>query len=157
MQKKLELLKKIARRFNCSGITWVLGASMLLYFKGIVSEFNDIDLMVAVEDIAAARNILGSLGRLLPGKANEGYATKYFLEYDIDGVEVDIMAGFAIISGGEVHDCSLEAGQIIEYACLDGERIPLQGVERWRGYYSLMGREAKVRLIDAYLGKERQG
>ena len=42
IQKKIELLQKIAHRFNEANIEWALGASMLLYFKGILSEFHDI-------------------------------------------------------------------------------------------------------------------
>ena len=151
MRRKLELLKTIAAGFNAGGITWALGASMLLYFKGMVSEFNDIDLMVMTEDIDKARKILDGLGRQLPEKDNTGFATRYFLEYDIEGVGVDLMAGFAVVAGGEVHDCALAADQIVEYADLFGERIPLQSVELWRRYYNLMGRESKVRLIDDFL------
>ena len=50
IQKKIELLQKIAHRSNEANIEWALGASMLLYFKGIISEFHDIDLMVSVHD-----------------------------------------------------------------------------------------------------------
>ena len=46
-QKKIELLQKIAHRLNEVHVQWALGASMLLYFKSITSEFHDIDLMVA--------------------------------------------------------------------------------------------------------------
>ena len=46
IQKKIELLQKIAHRFNEANIEWALGASMLLYFKGIISEFHDIDFMM---------------------------------------------------------------------------------------------------------------
>ena len=42
-QRKIELLKRIAHRFNEAGVVWALGASMLLYFKGIAPEFHDID------------------------------------------------------------------------------------------------------------------
>ena len=48
MQKKIELLQKIAHRFNEANIEWALGASMLLYFKGIISEVHDIDLFMIV-------------------------------------------------------------------------------------------------------------
>ena len=46
-EKKIELLQKIAHRLNEAHVQWALGASMLLYFKSITSEFHDIDLMVA--------------------------------------------------------------------------------------------------------------
>ena len=39
IQKKIELLQKIAHRFNEANIEWALGASMLLYFKGIISDY----------------------------------------------------------------------------------------------------------------------
>ena len=150
MSRKLEMLKTIAQRFSDAGIVWALGASMLLYFKGIVSEFHDIDLMIPENDIAKAKTVLDGMGRRLPEKGGAGFATRHFLEYDIDGVGVDLMAGFAIVSGGRVHDCALKSDQISEYACLDGERIPLQSVALWRRYYELMGREEKVRLIDNF-------
>lgn len=34
-QEKIELLKKIAHRFNEAHVVWALGASMMLYLKGI--------------------------------------------------------------------------------------------------------------------------
>lgn len=57
-QKKIELLQKIAHRLNEAHVQWALGASMLLYFKGITSEFHDIDLMVADHDAECVRTIL---------------------------------------------------------------------------------------------------
>ena len=47
IQKKIELLKRIAQRLNEAHVQWALGASMLLYFKGITSALHDVDLMVA--------------------------------------------------------------------------------------------------------------
>ncbi len=62
IRKKIELLQKIAHRFNEANIEWALGASMLLYFKGIISEFHDIDLMVSVHDAEQVRTILSEMG-----------------------------------------------------------------------------------------------
>lgn len=44
LQKKIELLQRIAQRLNEAHVQWALGASMLLYFKGITSAFHAIDL-----------------------------------------------------------------------------------------------------------------
>lgn len=49
VKEKLELLEKIAYHFNKENVEWALGASMLLYFKGITTEFNDIDLMFSTD------------------------------------------------------------------------------------------------------------
>lgn len=148
---KLSVLKSISRKFNAEGITWALGASMLLYFKGIAPDFNDIDIMIADGESERVMELMALLrAELRPFAPNEKYGTKTFLEYVVSGVEVDIIEGFAIMSGGRLHSCPLRPDQIAEYADLDGERIPLQSVELWRGYYELMGRAEKVRMIESF-------
>ncbi len=57
IEKKLTILSKIAEELNARGVTWAVGASLLLYFKGIVTAFNDIDLMISEEDYEAAKEI----------------------------------------------------------------------------------------------------
>ena len=68
IQKKIELLQKIAHRFNEANIEWALGASMLLYFKGILSEFHDID-SVSYTHLRAHETDSYLVCRLLLGKA----------------------------------------------------------------------------------------
>ena len=152
---KITVLKRIAARFNAAEITWALGASMLLYFKRIAPEFHDIDLMVADDDAERARQLLCEMGTLLPPSPNDKYRTKCFMEFVIDGVDVDVMAGFSIVSDSIAHDCSLQKEQIVETLTLDGEVIPLQSVEVWRRYYALMGRNSKVDMIDRHLAEAR--
>lgn len=148
---KLTVLKKIAHEFNKADITWALGASLLLYFKRIAPDFHDIDIMVTNEDAASAKDILMRLGSLQPPNPNEKYQTKLFLEFVIDDVDVDMMAGFAIVHQDSVFDCSLQKDEIVEFYDLQGEQIPLQSLERWCLYYELMGRDEKVRTIKASL------
>ena len=121
---------------------------MLLYFKGKTDIFHDIDLMVGEKDIDAAKALLLTIGDLLPEKPNPQYKTRHFLEFSVDGVDVDVMAGFIIVRDGKDYDCSLLPEQIEEYIPLNGELIPLQSLRDWRKYYELMGREAKVAMID---------
>ena len=56
-QEKIQLLLRIVHRLNEAGVEWALGASMLLYFKGITSDFHDIDLMVTDCDAECVRTI----------------------------------------------------------------------------------------------------
>ena len=63
VSNKLSVLKKIANELNKMNVTWAIGASMLLYFKGILLDFNDIDIMVANEDIEQVRKTLMKMGR----------------------------------------------------------------------------------------------
>ncbi|MBR1820404.1 MAG: hypothetical protein IJ769_02145 [Clostridia bacterium] len=148
---KLATLARIARRLNAANLTWGIGASLLLYFKGITDDFNDIDIMVAPQDAEALRRILCELGKLQPPNPKAQYRTERFYEFVIDGVDVDVMAGFAIVKDGVTYDCPFDAASVREYVEVNGERIPLQAVSDWRRYYALMGREAKVQMIDRWM------
>lgn len=146
---KKKVLEKIAHVFNENGILWALGASMLLYFKGIAKEFHDIDLMVAEGDAEKAKGLLSELGRINPPNPNPKYGTKHFMEFVIDDVDIDVMAGFSIHSEGKNVDCSLKKEQVAEHTKLGEEEIPMQSVSLWLGYYRLMGRADKVRMIES--------
>lgn len=147
-QEKIELLKKIAHCFNEAHVVWSLGASMLLYFKGITTEFHDIDLMIANADVECVRGILSEMGEIQPPNPNPKYQTKTFMEFIINSIDVDVMAGFSIISDGKLFDCSLQEEQIVEKMSLGTEIIPLQSPLLWCEYYRLMGRTEKVKLIE---------
>ena len=103
-QEKIQLLLRIVHRLNEAGVEWALGASMLLYFKGITSDFHDIDLMVTDCDAECVRTILSEMGESFPSASipNPMYRAKTFMEFFIDSVEVDVMAGFAIVKDGKV-------------------------------------------------------
>lgn len=152
-QEKIELLKKIAHRFNEAHVVWALGASMLLYFKGITSEFHDIDLMVSDTDVGCVREILSEMGEIQASKPNPKYQTKTFMEFTIDSMDVDVMAGFSIVSEGKLFDCSLQKEQIVGKMLLGAELIPLQSPLLWCEYYRLMGRNEKVEMIESAVSK----
>lgn len=149
--QKIELLKKIALQFEKAHITWALGGSMMLYFKGIVPVFQDIDLMVADADAQTAQSILCSMGQMQPQTPNPKFRSKAFMEFVIDAVDVDVIAGFAIVSGDSVVDCSLQKEQIVERMPLGEACIPLQSPALWCRYYRLMDRTEKAQMIEQAL------
>lgn len=149
--QKIELLKKIALQFEKAHITWALGGSMMLYFKGIVPVFQDIDLMVADADAQTAQSILCSMGQMQPQNPNPKFRSKAFMEFVIDSVDVDVIAGFAIVSGDSVVDCSLQKEQIAERMPLGEACIPLQSPALWCRYYRLMDRNEKAQMIEQAL------
>lgn len=161
-EEKISLLKRIAHRLNEAQVEWCLGASMMLYFKGIVSEFHDIDLMISVDDAEVVKTILSEMGTLCPSdhEPNPMYQTKCFMEYVIDAIDVDVMAGFAIVRDGKIYDCSLCKEQITEQLMLEDEVIPMQSPRLWCTYYRLMGRSTKADLIEKALmitDRDRRG
>jgi hypothetical protein len=63
------------------------------------------------------------------------------------------MAGFSIVNNGKEYDCSLKSDQIYEIYVFDGVSIPMQSPVLWLKYYSLIGRQDKVELINRYYEK----
>lgn len=147
-EHKLDVLADIARVLNQSGVTWAVGGSLLLYFKGKTDTFRDIDLMVCETDAEKLKQALLPLGELAPPHTDAQYKTRCFLEFTIRGVEVDAMAGLVIVENGKEHDCPLTPEQVAERILVRGESVPLQALEDWRRYYVWMGRTSKVEMID---------
>src|SRR5574344_1658989 len=115
IKTKLSVLVKIAHLLNSNNITYGIGASLLLYFKGKTDTFHDIDIMVIDSDANKVKELLKSIGRLEPPNPNTKYKTKCFLEFNIDGVEVDVMSGFIIVKDGIDYDCSLNKEDIKDF------------------------------------------
>ncbi len=149
IEHKLAVLAQIAEELNHKDVTWAIGASMLLYFKGITSEFHDIDIMIAEEDVETVKDVLLSLGDIQQPNPNGKYKTKCFLEFHVDGVDIDAMAGFVIVNKEKEYYFPLKKENIKDFTEVHGIKIPLQSIEEWRKYYELMGRNEKVKMIDA--------
>ncbi len=147
----LQVLTAIARRFNAARIVWAVGGSMLLYFKGIIKAFHDIDILVKTEDSETAKAILAELGTLKSSKPSAMFKSKAFYELTIDGVDVDVIAGFTIVKDGIAHDCALQEDEIEDTIQIGGETIPLHSLAVWRRNYRLMNQTEKVRMLDAAL------
>ncbi len=145
----LRVLARVAKCLNDAKITWAVGGSLLLYFNGITEVFHDLDLMIFEKDALRAKEILGTLGTLQPSQGGGRYRTKHFYEFSVEGVDIDLMGGFAICSDGVVHTCALEPDQIVGSTSVEGQTIPLQSVALWRTYYEWMERTEKVAMIDA--------
>ena len=80
-EHKLAVLGRIASEFRRAGITWAAGASLLLFLRGRVPDFHDLDLMILTADAGRAGEILARLGEALPERANGPlYETEVFRE-----------------------------------------------------------------------------
>ncbi len=147
MLNQLKVLKQIAQRLNDHHITWQLGASCMLYLRGYVDHFHDIDIMIAENDVEQTIKIMQDLGTPIIEKLDSTYKTKVFLAYRMDEVAVDIMAGFIIVSQGQDHYFPLHQDEPCDIHLLEGVPIKLASVDTWLHYYTLMGRTDKVELI----------
>ena len=152
-EHKLKVLADIARELNKEKITWAIGASLMLYLRGIVTEFHDIDIMVAEEDAERAEQTICRIGEELPRRGTAQYKTRWFIEFTVGGVDVDLMGGFVIVKDGTDHECPLLPEDITETRTVNGESIPLHSAVRWAEYYRLMGREAKADMVKEWINR----
>ena len=148
MENKLNVLSRIAAALNSRHITWAVGASAMLYLNGITDHFNDLDIMVDERDIAEAKAILDTMGSLQARIPNAGFKTKHFLEYVIDGVDADVMAGFIITKDGTDYPLPFDESHIERVVTLNGQNIPLQHRSDWQYYYTLLDRPHKALMCN---------
>lgn len=147
IEHKLAVLAAVAELLNEENITWAVGASLLLYLKGKVKTFHDIDIMIIESDVTKVKELLSKLGIIQPPNPNVQYKTKHFLEYVIDDVDIDVMAGFVIVNSGKEYDCALKEEEIVETLLVNEQEIPLQSLNTWKRYYELMGRDDKMKML----------
>jgi hypothetical protein len=153
VNNKIKGLITIAKQFNEAKITWNLGASCMLYLRTIVNDFNDIDIMISENDIDIVKEIMSKYSIVEKRDLHPKYKTKAFLEYNINGVDIDIMAGFIIIAKGVSHYFPLISNENNEIIIIDETQIYLESLETWLKYYKLMGRKDKTKLIINHMNR----
>lgn len=152
-EDKLRVLAKIGGLLNQNGIVWAVGGSLLLYFEGITESFNDIDILIDENDISRAKKVLDEVGELKAHSEDKQYRTKIFLEYTIEDVEIDVIAGLVIMQMGREYYFPLKKKHITRYISVQGTEIPLHSLKEWARYYQLMGRRERAECLIAYLDK----
>lgn len=159
-----KVLNMVADKLNKENITWGIGASVMLHHYGLVSMPNDIDILVDIKDIENVDSILKEMGEKKPLNPIKTYSTKYFYEYEVQGVDIDVMAGFIINHEGGSYEYTFHKDSLVfakvnglvndpsvEFN-LDNITLPYTTLEDWYVLYQLIpGRENKVQLIEDYL------
>lgn len=145
-------LSYIGKKLNDADITWGVGASLLLNKFGFVEKPNDIDIFISIDDIKKADEILKSIGVKKKWEKTSTYSTKYFYEYVINKIDVDVMAGFAVNHSNGTFHYIFDENSISEFKVMNGVNIPFTSLEDWYVIYQLIpNREDKVQIIEKYI------
>jgi hypothetical protein len=153
-EEKIAVLAKAAAALNAAGVTWAVGASALLYLEGVANTFNDVDLLVVEGEMSAAEQALLFAGAvpLPPQPPNPVYATKQFTEYRLDGVDFDLLCGFAIRRKNVVFRYPFDQEHVASFADARGVPVPLTPLADWFILYLLMvDREKRAWEIAQYM------
>lgn len=150
--KMFKTLSYIGEKLNDSNIVWAVGASMMLNQFGLINNSNDIDIFVDIKNINRADEILQSIGEKKKTEKNSVYSTEFFYKYLINGIGIDVMAGFAIDHSRGVYEFIFDTKSISKIETINGIDIPFTSLEDWYVIYQLIpNREFKVNLIEKYL------
>ena len=158
-------LVRIALAFAVNGITWGLCSSMLLALRGLPIEPHDLDLLVAEDAFEEACRALERIGGIPAPARTEPqpvYGTRCFAEYEVDGVEVDVMAGLSVLGSCGEYRYDLAEGTLDRYVSVEEPRgagvaevsaasIPLTFLGDWFVLYQLIpGRAAKTDAVEEF-------
>jgi hypothetical protein len=145
-------LSYIGEKLNESNVKWAVGASILLNQFGLIDKPNDIDIFVDIDDIERADEVLKSIGHKKKWEKTGLYETKYFFEYVIEDIDIDVMAGFAVKHSSGIFEYIFDNNSISEFKIINDVSIPFTSLEDWYVIYQLIPhREAKVKMIEKYL------
>lgn len=145
-------LSYIGKKLNDADITWGVGASILLNKFGLINKPNDIDILISIDDIKKADEILKSIGEKKKWEKTSTYSTKYFYEYVINGIDIDVMSGFAVNHKSGVFRYIFDDNSVSELKLINGVNIPFTSLEDWYIIYQLIpNRESKVEMIEKYI------
>lgn len=144
MAVKEKALRRMAEKLNAAGICWGIGASWLLFHRGVTEGYHDFDIVVADADIEKADQILSKLGMKTLG---EWVEHEFHGEYHFDGADIDMRSPYTL--GGAYH-MRFDASSMAEKATILGATVPLMHLEDWLILYALMGKTRRVDELTAY-------
>lgn len=147
--EKLAALAKAADALNRAGAVWAVGGSTLMYYRALVEDFHDFDLLVTPQSLPATRAALlaaGARSRPAP-PPNPAFATACFETYTLDGAEFDILCDLAVQRKETLCRYPFDADRIDGTADERGARIPLCPLADWYVLYLLMPARAKKAVL----------
>lgn len=141
---------EVVSLFNENGIVWGFGGSCLLNALGVDIQPRDLDLVVRLDCIERAKDLLLANGaELLEEKpSNNTYLTKKFYTLKWQSCEIDLMADAGIQKNGEVFRLGFEEKGPWAVVMWKDMKVYLTSPFDWKIYYAMMeGREKRVSEI----------
>jgi len=150
----IKALATFGEKLNSENVIWGVGGSVMLSFYGLADKPKDIDIVVSLDSIKNAIEILDEIGERKEVKKNSDFSTRHFYKYRVDGADLDVMSGFMLNTKRGIFEYHFDEFSIAERKEVEGVSIPLCALEDWFVLYNLMpGRLERVKAIEEYLIK----
>ncbi|WP_290758650.1 MULTISPECIES: nucleotidyltransferase domain-containing protein [unclassified Exiguobacterium] len=144
-----EVVVYIVKALQQEQIRFGIGGSLLLAHHGLPVTPRDIDLVVALEDVERAIQLLSEMGTVVEKDETSLYATQVFQEFIIYDIDLDLMSGLQIR-----HDEGIFAYPFAEQT-INETGLPFMSLVDWYVIYQLIpGREQKVAMIEHCLADQ---
>lgn len=144
---KEKALRRLAEKLNAAGVTWAMGAGWLLCRLGVTEDYHDLDLFVAEADAARADAALAGLGMASAPDTSDGFRRSYHF----DGADIDLTSGMTVRREDGIYRIPFGPEDVAGAAQVLGAQVPLMYPEDWLVIYGLIGRESRVRALEAWL------
>ena len=154
-KERKDVFITLAKAFTNAGVNWTVGCSLSLFFRGIVDDFHDIDLIVSLRDIDIIDEIMENYGAELVDNTGNGYCeSDKYRHYYLGRADIDIIAGFRVNTFNTWYHYELSTNDVDTIDLIDIE-IPLLALEvMYILYYMMEGwqpkRRFKRQLIERY-------
>ena len=158
-EPRRKVLFQIIDEFNKQNIHFALACSSNLFFRGVVDDFNDFDIIFEKKDSDLISEIMTKLGGKLLGTGGNGFCeSDVYLHYILDSTHIDFISGFRINTFGKSYYYDLSSNEVEN---LESEyfQIPLLPTEIQLILYAMMEgwqprRRFKRVIIYNYLNQE---
>lgn len=136
-----EALKHLCKILNGLGIEWVFSCSIVLFFLGIIDDFNDFDVFIMPEDAEKVENaLLAAKAELRQDDTQKGgyFSSQFYREGMFMGVHLDLIGNESICAFKTKYTYAVKADEI-EHMNIDGNiNISLCPVEACLVLYGMM-------------------
>ena len=159
-RERREAFELVVKEFQKRNLSWALGCSMNLFFRGIVDDFNDIDIITNETSIKDLKETLEGLGAVLVGTGGNGYCeSDYYYHFQLGRVDIDVISGFRILTYNSQYYYCYKKQQLDYFTVTDELSINLYPLEAmYILYYMMEGwqprRKFKRDLIQKFLEKQ---
>lgn len=156
-RERRETFELVAKELQKRNLSWALGCSMNLFFRGIVDDFNDIDIITNETSIKDLKETLEGLGAVLVGTGGNGYCeSDYYYHFQLGRVDIDVISGFRILTYNSQYYYCYKKQQLDYFTVTDKLSINLYPLEAmYILYYMMEGwqprRKFKRDLIQKFL------
>lgn len=139
-QERKHTLERMCQTFSEHNVRWVLSCSSSLFFKGIVDDFHDFDVLVHIEDVEALKSAMSEMGANIELETvQKGYFTSpYYQQAQLGRVEFDMIGNITVNTFGGSY-CYPVKTEETEIVSIDGNiLVPTVAVEASLILYGMM-------------------